>query len=420
MKKAARKSIKLGANAHSPTSLEETVAKQELAPSAPPGQQEQLVLLAVVGMSPAILTETVWALAHESPPVIPDRVVVVTTTGGRQVIDRELLTPVREGSPDLWQELRKAILGSKANLDGRLMLDPPRLVEAPNTRTGRMDCLEDLRTPKENEATANFLMAELRRWTETPDTRLIVSIAGGRKTMGALLYGCVSLVGHENDRLTHVLVTEPFDDPRLKPKFYFPAQSIQELKTADGRKVQARNATIQLADIPFVAFRNLFKRDLVKKPSSFTELVQRCRNEVGVIARRETRLVLWRSKTQISVNGVVVPTSVREHLLLLFLAEHALSAKAPFVSYAAAYVEFNEFSRRVYEVRPAADYNDWRHEAQQNLNDTSMERMCVRAKNQLKEKLERAGPQAELLYHVLPEAKRFSLDLAPDRITIRD
>jgi CRISPR-associated protein (TIGR02584 family) len=41
-------------------------------------------------MSPAVLTETVWALAHETPPRIPDRVIVITTIAGRQAIEREL------------------------------------------------------------------------------------------------------------------------------------------------------------------------------------------------------------------------------------------------------------------------------------------------------------------------------------------
>ncbi len=39
-------------------------------------------LVAVSGMSPAILTETLWALGQEEPPVVPDEVVVITTSAG--------------------------------------------------------------------------------------------------------------------------------------------------------------------------------------------------------------------------------------------------------------------------------------------------------------------------------------------------
>lgn len=31
----------------------------------------ETILLAVTGLSPAVVTETVWTLAHENPPVIP-------------------------------------------------------------------------------------------------------------------------------------------------------------------------------------------------------------------------------------------------------------------------------------------------------------------------------------------------------------
>jgi CRISPR-associated protein (TIGR02584 family) len=44
-------------------------------------------------MSPGVITETVWALTHEKPPLIPDRVVAVTTRAGREAIQRELFTP---------------------------------------------------------------------------------------------------------------------------------------------------------------------------------------------------------------------------------------------------------------------------------------------------------------------------------------
>jgi hypothetical protein len=300
------------------------------------------------------------------------------------------------------------------------MLEPARLVEAPNPRTGRADWLEDLRTPAENSAAANFLLGELRRWTEAPETRLVASIAGGRKTMGALLYACVSLLGRETDRLTHVLVNDPFDDPRLKPKFYFPRQGQQQLQSADGRQCQAADARIDLADIPFVPLRNLFERDLVGKPFSFVELVQRCRVKVDEIARSNTRLVLWRSRPRISVNGIVIPTSAREHLLLLFLAERAQAGEPALPSYAAAFQDFNEFCKRAYAARPANDFSDWRHEANQTVTFDEMERFCIRVKNQLQDKLKHAGPEAARLLPLLPRARRFSLDLAPAAVTLKD
>jgi CRISPR-associated protein (TIGR02584 family) len=378
--------------------------------------QPSTILLAVTGMSPAVLTETVWALAHEQAPVIPDRVVVLTTISGRQAVERELLTPAEPGARDLWQDLRSAILGPDAAADPRLMLDPPRVVEAPNPRTGRSDWLEDLRSPAENAATANFLLSEVRRWTETPDTHLVLSIAGGRKTMGALLYACASLVAHEHDRLTHVLVNDPFDDPRLKPRFYFPGQSCRQLATPEGRQVFAAQALIELADIPFVPFRNLFERDMIRKPASFVELVARCRGKVEEIARRNVRLQAAYSRRQIKVNGHALKLSAQQCLLLLFLAENVKLSKPPPGKFSSAIDPLREFATRLRKECVAEDGNDWRDEAvlPPGYDDQALRKTL----NELKNKLRQAGPDFAALVPLLPEKGRFTLDLPPGSISL--
>ena len=64
---------------------------------------ERSVLFALCGMSPAVITETVWALAHASPRELPDRVVVLTTRKGRDAIRRDLL------DSGVWAALRAAL-----------------------------------------------------------------------------------------------------------------------------------------------------------------------------------------------------------------------------------------------------------------------------------------------------------------------
>ena len=374
------------------------------------------ILLAVTGMSPAVLTETVWALAQEKEPVIPDRVVVITTISGRQAIERELLMPSQPDAPTVWQQLRQAVLGQAAEKDSRLNFDAVRLIEAPNPRTGTSDWLEDLRTPEENAATANFILAELRRWTETPDTRLVVSIAGGRKTMGALLYACASLLGRDTDRLTHVLVNDPFDDPRLKPRFYFPKQPQQSLAATDGRAVNAADAKIDLADIPFVPLRNLFERDLVRKPGTFVELVQRCRGKVEEIARRNVRLKLTWSRRVIAVNEVRIKLSPLQCLLMLFLAENAKLALPAPDKYENAIEPLQAFAARVKKACVVEDGNDWRDEVPTDFDGQRLRKVL----DELKTKLRQAGPDAAVLIPLLPEKGRFTLDLAPAAITLKD
>lgn len=61
------------------------------------------ILVAVTGISPAILTETVWALAEQDVPWIPDQIVAVTTRTGKAAIEKLLL----DGGG--WDRLRKKL-----------------------------------------------------------------------------------------------------------------------------------------------------------------------------------------------------------------------------------------------------------------------------------------------------------------------
>ncbi len=60
------------------------------------------ILIAGMGTSPAVLTETVWALAHQEHSVVPDEVVVITTRSGKDA----LRTAVMSGTPSVWERLK--------------------------------------------------------------------------------------------------------------------------------------------------------------------------------------------------------------------------------------------------------------------------------------------------------------------------
>jgi CRISPR-associated protein (TIGR02584 family) len=76
------------------------------------------------------------------------------------------------------------------------------------TSDGSAD-LQDIVTSEDSLSAADFIMRSLRKITEDPTTRVIASIAGGRKTMAAILASCMVLLGRSQDRLCHVLVNPP-------------------------------------------------------------------------------------------------------------------------------------------------------------------------------------------------------------------
>ena len=46
--------------------------------------RDRTILIAGMGTSPAVLTETVWALAHQEQHVVLDEIVVITTKSDKE------------------------------------------------------------------------------------------------------------------------------------------------------------------------------------------------------------------------------------------------------------------------------------------------------------------------------------------------
>jgi hypothetical protein len=49
------------------------------------------VLIFVAGGTPQIITETIYGMAHQKPPIEPDEIHIITTTHGRQAIKENLI-----------------------------------------------------------------------------------------------------------------------------------------------------------------------------------------------------------------------------------------------------------------------------------------------------------------------------------------
>jgi CRISPR-associated protein (TIGR02584 family) len=382
--------------------------------------QSEIVLLAVTGMSPAILTETAWALAQENPPVLPDRIAVLTTTAGKEQIERELFTPQPDFNDQCgWDCLREKLQERGHDVKGRLRFDPAsdlRILTRWDESSHRNLFLSDIRTADDNEAVADCILEFVRSIVESPDTRLIASIAGGRKTMGALLYACMTLVGREDDRLTHVLVNEPFDDARLSPRFYFPEQSSAELATPENKTVRAAEAHIDLADVPFVPLRNLFARELGRMPGRFSALVAQCSEGIRKRAGNRVKLVVHRSRPEIEVNGIRVKLSPKEQLLALFLADRSRKAQPAFAAYKEAENSLNEYQERLRREAPENDFSDWRRS--NSLASELDEQEIRKAVSSLRKKLRVAGPNAMALLPYLPKTGRLSIDLPRKQISV--
>jgi len=387
----------------------------------------EITLLAVTGMSPAILTETLWALANpadHTEPLLPHRVIAVTTTEGRARLEQLFQPSPQLGGVAPWDALRDALAARGHNLAGRLRFGLTghdiRVITAADPATGRTRELPDIRDRADNEAAADFLLEQVRAIVENPDTQLIASIAGGRKTMSALLYACLTLVGRETDRLTHVLVSEPFETLR---DFWFPAQPGGPLplparsagSVRPAQSVSPATAVVDLADVPFVPLRNLFERELARKPGTFRRLVEDCRQNLIQRAAEQLRLTVETTRPELEVNGTRVRLAPLEHLLLLFLARRAKHNEPPYDTYKLAVDDLNAF--RQDQINAAKDFNDWRQT--ESLRDVWDDHAIAKAVSGIRDKLKHAGSDAALLARCLPRKGCCALSVVPSLIYIK-
>ncbi len=217
------------------------------------------ILLAATGLSPQVLTETLYALCVEGKPAwIPDEIHLITSREGAERARLALLDPADGQFHAFCKDY---------GLAGQIAF-PPEHIHLIHDDSEQ--ALSDIRTPQDNAHAADSIHALVRELTARPDTELHVSIAGGRKTMGFYLGYCLSLAARPQDTLSHVLVSEPFE---ALSDFYYPPATPRLLHTRDGRPIHTSDARIMLANIPFVRLRPLLPAAALAPDLSFGQAV---------------------------------------------------------------------------------------------------------------------------------------------------
>ncbi len=275
-----------------------------------PGAYPRRVLLCVAGLSPQVITETLYALAVERPEperFVPTEVQVVTTAEGARRIQLQLLSR----DPGWFQRLRR---------EYRL---PPIAfgMEQVSVLERAGEAVDDIRTPEDNECAADRILERVRALTADPACAVHASIAGGRKTMGYYLGYAMSLCGRPQDRLSHVLVEAPYEG---LPDFFYPSREERIVFTRDNRPLDASRARIWLAEIPFVSLRHALEARLAEGGMRFGEAVEAARRDLA-----PPELVLDLEGRRVRAGGVVVELPPAELALYAVFARRALRGEPP-------------------------------------------------------------------------------------------
>jgi CRISPR-associated protein (TIGR02584 family) len=274
-----------------------------------PAAFRRRVLLVVCGLTPQVVTETLYALAsHPEEPVVPTEVHLITTTEGARRAELSLL------SDDMgwFHRLCK---------DYALPEIAFRREDIHVIRDASERGMDDIRTPRDNQDAADFITAQVRHFTNDPDCALHVSIAGGRKTMGFYLGYALSLYGRPQDRLSHVLVSEPFESSW---DFFYPTPYSRVLQTRDGKLADTATATVTLAEIPFVSLRHGLPEALLSGTASFNETVAAARRTLA-----PPRLTLNLAERHIIAGDQLIELPPAELALLAVFARQTQQGLGP-------------------------------------------------------------------------------------------
>ncbi len=212
------------------------------------------MLLAVVGLSPQVITETLYAL-HQCGRKV-DAIHAITTRDGKERIFAELLAG---GSGQYYSYLQEYGIAPDTIDFG------PRNIHVVTDDHGIE--IPDIATEFHNEHLLRKCLELAWLFTKPPDTTVLFSVAGGRKTMSSCLTLAAQMYGRPQDRLYHVLVTPEFESNR---DFFYPPKDSKtiELRDPAGHPFykESKYAEVNLIHIPFVSIRDRLSPQLLDSP----------------------------------------------------------------------------------------------------------------------------------------------------------
>ncbi len=220
------------------------------------------LLICVTGLTPQIVTETLFCLSYKEKIPI-DEIYVLTTKRGKEVIlgrDKHPSTPKTPLKEEIYNLCKKYKFKEPLfeENDTHIIVAKEETIELP-----------DVRSDKDNILFPNRICEFLRMKSSDPDNVLYCSITGGRKSMSVHLANALSIFARENDRLIHVLTKEENEF-----KGFYPMNKKEE-------------KDLEIADIPFVRLRSLLSNEIKGKELlkyNFDDIVKYTQGQVKALA----------------------------------------------------------------------------------------------------------------------------------------
>lgn len=280
--------------------------------SQQPEHYSKRVLLVVIGMTPQIVTETLYKLAVDSDPVyIPTEIHLITTKEGANSAEIALLGTANDkgwfytfcedyGISDII--FNKDNIHIIADTEGQF--------------------IDDNQSSEHNKIASDFITNKVKEFTQDSTTSLHVSLAGGRKTMSYYAGYALSLYGRWQDRLSHVLVNMPFMNNK---DFFYPRPKAQRF-VVDNRHYSTDEANIILSDIPYVRMRYQVPETLLEGTAGFQETVAKIQkfNEAPSVE-------LFFKQRKIEFNGVALKLAPADFAFYVWMCKRKQTGLPPLI-----------------------------------------------------------------------------------------
>ena len=208
------------------------------------------VLISTIGKTPQVLVETVWSLANQKNPIVPDEIIAVSMANFAEDARESVF-----GKGAGWKKLISNLRKSKIAIAEKL-----KFKEITVAADGKGP-IDDLRTTEDNMRCADYMFELIRKYTFNDSTRIILSLSGGRKSLSALATVTMSLLARPQDSLIHLIVDSGIENDG---QYHFPR----------GGKGYS------LFEIPFVRTRGLLVGVDLAKMITYKDCVRRTQKSV--------------------------------------------------------------------------------------------------------------------------------------------
>lgn len=274
------------------------------------------VLIAVAGLTPQIITETLYYLTQcKKPAVNISEAYVLTTSEGRKRVENLLL---KKGKGKFFQFLKEY------GLEGKILFSETNIIVIKD-KNGKE--LKDIVTEEDNECAANQIIDFIRKMTHDENVVLHCSVAGGRKTMGLYMGYALQLFGRDKDTLSHVLVSEDFES---HPDFFYKPRLNQEMKTKNGKNINTKDVRIRLAEIDYIRLRAKLLDIFGTEEVGYREMVERANGLLDPCLRiRKLQVDVCKKRLVVvlDVEEKCINLTPQQIALFAFYAENAIKGR---------------------------------------------------------------------------------------------